>query len=108
MYYMSTVPGIQCQGKKGKKEIMSRTRDIPAGKARVTITEILSLTLGQKIDAVAFDLAAHRRDAEAHPGLSTVKEGIGPPATSRMVRQPHRMNSTIIPPLYRTLNSAHQ
>ena len=31
--------------------------------------------LGQKIDAVAADLAAHRRDTEAHPALYKVKEG---------------------------------
>ena len=31
--------------------------------------------LGQKIDAVAADLAAHRRDTEAHPSLYKVKEG---------------------------------
>jgi hypothetical protein len=31
--------------------------------------------LGQKIDAVAADLAAHRRDTEAHPSLYKVKDG---------------------------------
>ena len=31
--------------------------------------------LGQKIDAVAEDLAAHRRDTEAHPSVYKVKEG---------------------------------
>jgi len=31
--------------------------------------------LGQKIDAVAADIAAHRRDTEAHPSLYKVKEG---------------------------------
>jgi len=31
--------------------------------------------LNQKIDAVATDLAAHRRDTEAHPALYKVKEG---------------------------------
>jgi len=31
--------------------------------------------LNQKIDAVAIDLAAHRRDTEAHPALYKVKEG---------------------------------
>jgi len=31
--------------------------------------------LGQKIDAVAENLAAHRRDTEAHPALYKVKEG---------------------------------
>jgi hypothetical protein len=31
--------------------------------------------LGQKIDDVAADLSAHRRDTEAHPSLYKVKEG---------------------------------
>jgi hypothetical protein len=31
--------------------------------------------LGDKIDGVAADLAAHRRDTEAHPALYKVKEG---------------------------------
>jgi hypothetical protein len=31
--------------------------------------------LGGKIDAVAVDLAAHRRDTEAHSSLYKVKEG---------------------------------
>jgi hypothetical protein len=31
--------------------------------------------LSGKIDAVAADLAAHRRDTEAHPALYKVKEG---------------------------------
>ena len=31
--------------------------------------------LGQKIDSVASDLAAHRRDTEAHPSVYKVKEG---------------------------------
>jgi outer membrane murein-binding lipoprotein Lpp len=31
--------------------------------------------LGQKIDAVAADLTAHRRDTEAHPSVYRVKEG---------------------------------
>ena len=31
--------------------------------------------LTQKIDAVAADLTAHRRDTEAHPSLYKVKEG---------------------------------
>jgi archaellum component FlaC len=31
--------------------------------------------LGQKIDAVATDLTAHRRDTEAHPSVYKVKEG---------------------------------
>ena len=30
--------------------------------------------LGQKIDSVASDLAAHRRDTEAHPSVYKVKE----------------------------------
>jgi archaellum component FlaC len=32
-------------------------------------------TLGQKIDAVASDLTAHRQDTEAHPSVYKVKEG---------------------------------
>jgi len=32
-------------------------------------------SLSRKIDAVAADLAAHRRDTEAHPTLYKVKEG---------------------------------
>ncbi len=32
-------------------------------------------SLSQKIDAVAENLAAHRRDTEAHPSLYKVKEG---------------------------------
>jgi len=31
--------------------------------------------LGEKIDAVAADLSAHRRDTEAHPSMYKVKEG---------------------------------
>ncbi|MFH1122739.1 MAG: hypothetical protein V1758_03675 [Pseudomonadota bacterium] len=31
--------------------------------------------LGEKIDGVAADLAAHRRDTEAHPTIYKVKEG---------------------------------
>ena len=31
--------------------------------------------LGEKIDGVAADLAAHRRDTEAHPSVYKVKEG---------------------------------
>ena len=32
-------------------------------------------TLNQKIDAVADELIAHRRDTEAHPSVYKVKEG---------------------------------
>ena len=32
-------------------------------------------TLNSKIDAVATDLTAHRRDTEAHPSVYKVKEG---------------------------------
>ncbi len=32
-------------------------------------------TLNGKIDAVGADLAAHRRDTEAHPGVYSVREG---------------------------------
>ena len=32
-------------------------------------------TLNSKIDAVASDLTAHRRDTEAHPSVYKVKEG---------------------------------
>ena len=32
-------------------------------------------TLNQKIDAVADELIAHRRDTEAHPSVCKVKEG---------------------------------
>jgi len=43
-----------------------------------TISEELKDTrkeLSEKIDAVAADLASHRRDTEAHPSLYGVKEG---------------------------------
>jgi hypothetical protein len=40
-------------------------------------TAFLLKALGAKLDAVATDLSAHRKDTEAHGGLWQVKEGGG-------------------------------
>ncbi len=41
------------------------------------LIQSVNSTLGGKIDAVAADLAAHRRDTEAHGGVYRVKEPEG-------------------------------
>ncbi len=42
---------------------------------KVNLVDFKVDVLNQKIDAVATDLAAHRRDTEAHPSLYKVKDG---------------------------------
>jgi len=42
---------------------------------KINLVDFKVETLNSKIDAVASDLAAHRRDTEAHPSVYKVKEG---------------------------------
>ena len=42
---------------------------------KINLVDFKVETLNQKIDAVAYDLTAHRRDTEAHPSVYKVKEG---------------------------------
>jgi archaellum component FlaC len=42
---------------------------------KINLVDFKVETLNQKIDAVASDLTAHRRDTEAHPSVYKVKEG---------------------------------
>jgi hypothetical protein len=42
---------------------------------KINLVDFKVGVLNQKIDTVAVDLAAHRRDTEAHPSLYKVKEG---------------------------------
>jgi septation ring formation regulator EzrA len=41
---------------------------------KINLVDFKVETLNQKIDAVASDLTAHRRDTEAHPSVYKVKE----------------------------------
>ena len=41
---------------------------------KINLVDFKVETLNQKIDAVASDLTAHRRDTEAHPSAYKVKE----------------------------------
>ncbi|MBA4419486.1 MAG: hypothetical protein C0392_16520 [Syntrophus sp. (in: bacteria)] len=43
---------------------------------KISIVDFKVGVLNEKIDAVAADLAAHRKDTEAHPTIYKVKEGI--------------------------------
>lgn len=42
---------------------------------KISMVDFKVDVLNQKIDGVATDLSAHRRDTEAHPSLYKVKEG---------------------------------
>ena len=42
---------------------------------KINLVDFKVETLNSKIDAVASDLTAHRRDTEAHPSVYKVKEG---------------------------------
>jgi hypothetical protein len=42
---------------------------------KINVVDFKVETLNSKIDAVATDLTAHRRDTEAHPSLYKIKEG---------------------------------
>ena len=42
---------------------------------KINLVDFKVETLNSKIDAMASDLTAHRRDTEAHPSVYKVKEG---------------------------------